>query len=174
MDARSGSATRRRNPSVYALLVLGASVATIAGVFAFQAAGYAPCELCLKERLPFYAGIALSAVTLLLSARGAHRGAAAGFALLAILFLASAVFGAYHAGVEWGFWPGPNDCTGPLDRAKSNADFLHQLQTVRVVRCDAVAIRILGLSLAGWNAVVSLVIAALALAGLGRAARGNT
>ena len=50
--------------------------------------------------------------------------------------------------------------------ASDNADFLRQLQNVRVVRCDAVAIRILGLSLAGWNAVVSMGVVALALLGL--------
>ena len=78
----------------------------------------------------------------------------------------SAGFGAYHAGVEWGFWAGPTDCTGTPQRAADSADFLRQLQTVRIVRCDAVAIRVLGLSLAGWNAVVSLLVAALASTGL--------
>jgi disulfide bond formation protein DsbB len=152
-------------PLGLAFVILGAIVATIAGAFAFQAMGFAPCELCLKERLPYYAGMALAAVTLLVAWQGLRIAARVGFALLTALFLFSAAFGAYHAGVEWGFWPGPTDCTGALDHASSNADFLRQLRTVRVVRCDAVAIRILGLSLAGWNAIVSLGIAALAIAG---------
>ena len=135
---------------------------------AFQAAGYAPCELCLKERLPYYAGIALAAVTLALAWRGAAVAARAGLALLALLFLFSAGFGTYHAGVEWGFWAGPTGCTGAIAHPASNADFLRQLQSVHVVRCDAVAIRILGLSLAGWNAVVSLAIAGVALVALRR------
>lgn len=159
----------RRPPLGYAFVALGLVVATIAGAFAFQAAGFAPCELCLKERLPYYAGMALAAVTLLVAWSGPSRAAQICFALLALLFLFSAGFGAYHAGVEWGFWPGPTDCSGSLDHAATNADFLRQLQTVHVVRCDAVAIRILGLSLAGWNAVVSLGIAAVALGGLARA-----
>jgi disulfide bond formation protein DsbB len=151
-----------------AALVLALAAATIAGAFAFQAAGYAPCELCLKERLPYYAGIALAALTLALAWRGPPALARVGLALLVVLFLFSAGFGVYHAGVEWTWWPGPTGCTGAINRPTSNADFLQQLQSVHVVRCDAVAIRILGLSLAGWNAIVSLVIAGLAAAGLRR------
>jgi disulfide bond formation protein DsbB len=159
----------RRDAAPLALAALALIVATIAGAFAFQAAGFTPCELCLKERLPFYLGMAVAAATLAAARAGAAGFARLGFGALALLFVFSAGFGAYHAGVEWGFWPGPADCTGTLSRASTNADFLRQLQTVRVVRCDAVAIRILGLSLAGWNVVVSLLVAAVALAGFGRA-----
>jgi len=152
-------------PRVFAIAALALIVATIAGAFAFQAAGYAPCELCLKERLPYYIGMGLGAGALALAWRGPASLAALGLGALALLFLGSAGFGAYHAGVEWGFWPGPPDCTGTLEKAGSVTDFLKQLQTVKVVRCDAVAIRVLGLSLAGWNTVVSLGVAALAGAG---------
>ena len=85
---------------------------------------------------------------------------------LVLIFAASAVFGAYHAGVEWGFWAGPTECTGALNRAASVEDFVKQLQTVKVVRCDSAALRILGLSLAGWNAIISAGLAALAVRGL--------
>ena len=67
--------------------------------------------------------------------------------------------------------PGPSDCSGALSRATSNADFLRELQGFRAVRCDAVAIRILGLSLAGWNVAASAGLAALALAGLAQSRR---
>ena len=153
-------------PRPFALAVLALAVATIAGAFAFQAAGYAPCELCLKERLPYYAAIAMAALAVGVARRG--RALAGCFAALSLIFLGSAAFGTYHAGVEWGWWAGPNDCTGTLERAGSMGDFMKQLQSVRVVRCDAVAIRILGLSLAGWNVLVSLAAAGLALAGLRR------
>ena len=157
-----------RAPVRPAVIVLALAATTIAGAFAFQAAGYAPCELCLKERLPYYAGIALAAVTLAVAWFGPPALARVGLALLALLFLFSAGFGVYHAGVEWKWWEGPTGCTGALTRPRSNADFLQQLQSVHVVRCDAVAIRILGLSLAGWNAIVSLVIAGVAAAGVRR------
>lgn len=177
MDAVVDPGSRTTSPGAtpvrLACLVLGLGAATIAGAFAFQFAGYPPCEMCLKERLPFYAGLALAAATLAVAWRGPRWAALAGFAALALLYLGSAIFGSYHAGVEWGFWPGPADCTGPLARATSNADFLHQLQSFKAVRCDAVAIRILGLSLAGWNAVVSLGLAGLAGAGFANSRGGR-
>jgi disulfide bond formation protein DsbB len=160
-------------PRVFAFAALALIVATIAGAFAFQAAGYAPCELCLEERLPYYVGMGLGALAVAAALRGPRAATTICLAALALLFLGSAAFGAYHAGVEWGFWPGPADCTGTLEKAGSVNDFLAQLKTVKVVRCDAVAIRILGLSLAGWNVVVSLAVVALALTGAWRAAEGQ-
>lgn len=170
MDARAALPVRAPAPLAFASIILGVASATIVGALAFQAAGYAPCELCLKERLPYYVGIALAAVTVSIAWRAPSRVAQRCFAPLALLFAGSAAFGAYHAGVEWGWWAGPTDCTGPLTRAGSNADFLKQLQSVKVVRCDAVAIRVLGLSLAGWNVVISAALAAVAVAGMRRSA----
>jgi disulfide bond formation protein DsbB len=153
-----------------ALFVFIVATATILGAWAFQLAGYAPCELCLKQRIPYYIGIPVALLTLFVASRhrlGSHRAARFGLAALTLIFVASALFGAYHSGVEWGFWPGPADCTGTLEKAGSMNDFMKQLQTTKVVRCDAVAIRILGLSLAGWNAVISALMAFVA--GLGAA-----
>ncbi len=155
-----------RTPFLIALAILAIAAASIAGAFIFQALGYAPCELCLKERIPYYAAIPIAVLTLFFAARGSKTLMRAGFVALALIFAASAVFGAYHAGVEWGFWVGPTECTGALDRAASVSDFLKQLETVKVVRCDSAALRILGLSLAGWNAVISAGLAALAVLGL--------
>jgi len=149
--------------------VLLVAFATIAGAWVFEWAGYAPCELCLMQRWAYYAGVPLAALVAIIAARGPRGLAGAGLALLGLIFLGGMIFGAYHAGVEWGFWPGPTGCTGALARADSMADFLKQLETTKVVRCDAVAIRILGLSLAGWNAVISAAMAALAFIGARRA-----
>ena len=181
MSASAVESGRRARSIVLAYAALGLVVVTIAGALVFQAAGIAPCELCLKERWPYYAGMALGAATVAVASRGRGPAAVLCFAALALLFCGSAVFGAYHAGVEWGWWAGPSDCTGPLSRAGSMGDFMHQLQTVRVLRCDAVAIRVLGLSLAGWNVVVSVIVAGLAGTGAlmsarpsaGRAFRGT-
>jgi len=83
-----------------------------------------------------------------------------------VIFAGGAVFGAWHAGVEWGFWPGPAGCAGaPTQRAADMSDFLRQIEATRLVRCDEVALRIIGLSLAGWNAVISAGVAALAALG---------
>ena len=160
---------QRVNPLPAALGVLMLASATIAGAWVFEWAGYQPCELCLKQRWAYYGGVPLAALVALLAARGPRVLAGAGLALLGLVFVASAIFGLYHAGVEWGFWPGPAGCTGELTRAETMADFLKQLETTKVVRCDAVAIRILGLSLAGWNAVISAAMAALAVLGARKA-----
>ena len=156
-------------PLQAALGVFILAFATIAGAWVFEWTGYAPCELCLMQRWAYYAGVPLAALVAILAARGSRGLAGAGLALLGLVFIGSMFFGVYHAGVEWGFWPGPTGCTGALTRADSMADFLKQLETTKVVRCDAVAIRILGLSLAGWNAVISAAMAALALIGARKA-----
>jgi disulfide bond formation protein DsbB len=155
-----------RSSFFMALAILAIAAASITGAFIFEALGYAPCELCLKERIPYYAAIPISGIAAFFAARGSKALTRAAFVVLALIFAASAVFGAYHAGVEWGFWAGPTECTGALDRAASVSDFLKQLESVKVVRCDSAALRILGLSLAGWNAVISAGLAALAALGL--------
>lgn len=149
-----------------ALLVLSIAVATIVGAWIFEWAGYAPCELCLQQRWAYYIGIPLAAATALIAWKGPEALAKALLLLLMLTFAGSAIFGAYHAGVEWGFWPGPSGCTGDIARARDVNDFMNQLKTVQVVRCDEVAIRILGLSLAGWNAIVSLAMTWIAAAGI--------
>ena len=161
----------RLGPTEAALLVTAIALATILGAWGFEAAGYLPCELCLKQRWAYYFGIPLGLVVALIAWRGPKSLRAPALALLALVFAGSAVFGAYHAGVEWKFWPGPTGCTGALTKADSMSDFMQQLKTTQVVRCDAVAIRIFGLSLAGWNAVISVVMTAIALVGMRNARR---
>ncbi|MGQ0443573.1 MAG: disulfide bond formation protein B [Beijerinckiaceae bacterium] len=155
-----------RSPFGVALVIMAIAVASISGAFVFEALGYPPCELCLKERIPYYAAIPAAGLVLVFAARGSRSLLHTAFAALALIFAASAVFGAYHAGVEWGFWPGPSACTGALEHASSAEDFLKQLESVKVVRCDAPALRILGLSLAGWNALISVLLAWLATLGM--------
>jgi disulfide bond formation protein DsbB len=159
------AAMRMRSPFGIALVILAIAVSSIVGAFLFEALGYAPCELCLKERIPYYAAIPFAGLAVLFAARGSKTLLRTAFVVLALIFTASAIFGAYHAGIEWGFWAGPGECSGVLDRAESGDDFLKQLQTVKVARCDAPALRILGLSLAAWNALISVGLAALAGAG---------
>ena len=160
-------------PLQAALGVLILAFATIAGAWAFEWAGYLPCELCLLQRWAYYAGVPLAGLVALTATRGLRGLAGAGLALLGLVFVGSMIFGAYHAGVEWGFWQGPTGCTGTLARADSMQDFMKQLETTKVVRCDAVAIRILGLSLAGWNAALSAAMAALAFTGARNAVRSG-
>lgn len=154
------SALTPRN-SLFVLLAV--ALATIAGAWAFEWAGYLPCELCLQQRWAYYAAIALAAL-LLLSPPGVMRY---GLWLLCLLWLGSMVFGIYHAGVEWKWWPGPATCGG----AGSFGGGLPDLSKP-VIMCDQAALRILGLSLAGWNAVISLGLAVAA--GVGARHHGSS
>jgi disulfide bond formation protein DsbB len=147
-------------PQRAAWLIFAVSLATIAGAWIFEYLGYAPCDLCLKQRWAYYVGVPLALATALL-APGNQTIAKGGFALLALLWLGSMVFGIYHAGVEWKWWPGPSTCGTQAGFSGGLPDLSRP-----VILCDTAAIRILGLSLAGWNAVVSLGLALLALAGL--------
>jgi disulfide bond formation protein DsbB len=144
-----------------ASIILGAAVAILAAVWILQAFGYEPCELCLSQRYAFYAAVPLAAL-IAFFASSAPRLARAGFGLLALVFLANAALAGYHAGVEYHWWPGPTACTGGLTGPLDVNDMMKALNSVKVVRCDEAQLRVVGLSLAGWNVVVSAVLAVYA------------
>ncbi len=139
------------------MLVFVVTLATILGAWVFEYAGYAPCELCLMQRFAYYAAVPLSLIFLIVAPNNPKllRG---GLVLLGLIMLASCILGIYHSGVEWKLWAGPTTCTGGGDFKLGLPDL-----TKKAVMCDQPAIRILGLSLAGWNAVVSGLVSALAL-----------
>jgi disulfide bond formation protein DsbB len=161
------AALRRADPAAVAAAIGIAGALTIIGFFFFEfGLGLRPCPLCLEQRIAFYICVPLAGMLWL----GAHYDAARkvmllGFFAVTAFMLWNAGLGAYHAGVEWKFWPGPTDCSGPLDDLGSGGGLLDQIQKIRVVRCDQAAWRFLGLSLAGWNVLVSLGLAALGLWG---------
>jgi disulfide bond formation protein DsbB len=149
-------------PRNSALGILAVAVATIAGAWIYEALGFAPCELCLKQRIPYYAGILLAALTALAAQQGRAVLARAGLLCLALLFLVGALLALYHSGVELKLFAGPSDCTGALSTAGSVADFMKQLESVKVVRCDQPSLWVLGLTLSNWNALISLALAGAA------------
>ena len=156
---------RIRNPLPAASVVLAAAAVTLAGAWTFQSLGVEPCELCLKQRFAYYAVLPLAAAAIFLARNAQTAAARVLLAVLAAIFLGNAILGGYHAGVEWKFWPGPTDCTGDFVKPASMEDFHKQLQNIHVVRCDEVSLRILGLSLAGWNLLVSAGLAMIAALG---------
>ena len=91
--------------------------------------------------------------------------------VLALGFVVNAGLGIYHSGIEWGWWPGPDACSGMAPLAQSPAEMLESLNRPSVVRCDAAALRILGLSLAGYSALLSAFLALLAAVGASRSPR---
>jgi len=121
--------------------------------------GYVPCKLCLIERLPYYAAIPLGLMALFAPERIARL--ALGLAAIGLLY--GAGVGVYHAGAEWGFWPGPTDCGGGTGaNPAAVGDFMNALKSAHVVDCSVAAFRVVGVSLAGWSAVISFALASLA------------
>lgn len=148
------------------LVALIASGAMLGIAHAFQTfGGMAPCELCLKQRTVYWVAIGLAAVAMVVvRLPGGPRLREATCWLLALVFLAGCGVAAYHAGVEWKFWPGPESCTGAgkIDVAAIR-DLLAGGPT-RMPMCDKPAWIFLGVSMAGWNALASLILAALSAA----------
>ncbi|MEA2917562.1 MAG: hypothetical protein QOJ15_9643 [Bradyrhizobium sp.] len=156
-----------------ALAIAIIAAATLAGAWFFQLVlDIRPCPLCLEQRYAYYLAIPLGVLVALAAARDAPRAVLyAGLAVLAAAALGNAWLGTYHAGVEWGLWRGPTDCTGPVGNLGSAGNLLERLDTVKVIRCDEVQWRFLGLSLAGYNVLISLWMAAIAVWGIARSAK---
>ena len=164
------------NPAALAALLIALiAAATLAGAWFFQLVlDIKPCPLCLEQRYAYYLALPLAAFVAYFAARGAPRQVLmAGFIILLLATLANAWLGGYHAGVEWKFWPGPTDCSGPLVDFGKAGSLLEQLDKVKVVRCDEVQWRFLGLSLAGYNVLISLAMAVMALWGIVAAKRAQ-
>lgn len=146
------------------LIVGGVAALTVGGALVFEHAfGYVPCMLCLWERWPYYLGAPLALLAAALGTRGR-----APLGLAGLLLAGGAVLSAYHAGVEWSFWPGPTSCAGADAAPTSAGGLLEQMRTTRIVPCDRAAWRLLGISLAGYSALISAGLAAVAFIGVRR------
>jgi len=156
------------------LFVIG--LAAIVAAWGFELiGGYVPCELCLQQRTPYYVGLPLAFLALIADAIGAPKWIVrSALLLVAIAFVYNSGLGVYQSGAQWGYWQGPTACSGNGSAIPTSVnDLLSSLDHARVVSCTAVTWRFLGLSFAGWNAVVSGVVALLALlATVVRPARG--
>ncbi|WP_398472859.1 disulfide bond formation protein B [Tardiphaga sp.] len=170
----SSAASSGRNPAFSAAVAVAVvAVATIAGAWFFELAlDIRPCPLCLEQRYAYYLSIPLAVLVAIAANRNAPRGVlVAGLVILTLAALANAVLGGYHAGVEWQFWQGPTGCSGPVVDLGKAGSLFERLDTVKVIRCDEVQWRFLGLSLAGYNVLISLLMAAIAGWGAGKTAR---
>ncbi|HUU67547.1 MAG TPA: disulfide bond formation protein B [Methyloceanibacter sp.] len=146
-------------------IVFAMALLTILTAHAFeQFGGYAPCPLCLQERYAYYFAVP-AALVAFFAARGENFGfARLVLVLVAIGFLLNAALGVYHAGAEWKWWPGPETCGGGFDLNWGKDGIVD----TPVIRCDEASWWFLGLSFAGWNAVVSALLAVLAAFGATR------
>lgn len=168
MSIAMPAATRDQTAVAAGLVVAVVGAAVILGAYYFQyVLNYLPCPLCLQQRIPYYIAIPLGLVV----AGGGRFGAPrwlviGGLAVIALALVVNAGIAGFHAGVEWKWWEGPKDCSGPLTNFGGPGGLMSQLQNIHVVRCDEAAWRFLGLSLAGWNVPISLGLALVALWGL--------
>ncbi len=145
--------------SLLIFLAAAGSAALLAGAFAFQyIGGLAPCHLCLLQRYPHGAAVAIGALALLIPGTLFGRMLPWAGALAA---LTTAAYGAYHTGVERHWWAGPDTCTsGPIGQLSAK-DLLAQIQAAPVVQCDQVAWQMFGLSMASWNMLAALILVAI-------------
>lgn len=145
-----------------ALLALGMSVTVGTALFFQHALGYIPCKLCLEQRIPYYIGIPVMLGALAASVLKLPPLVTRGLLLAGALLMTWSIWlGVFHSGVEWGWWPGPSDC-GVVAAPQSSGSLLDQLDFAIPPSCDEAAGRFLGLSFAGWNAVSSVALAAIA------------
>lgn len=137
------------------LLAAGGSLAMLLAAFAFQHwGGLAPCKMCIWQRWPHGVAIGAGVLALAIAARP--------FAILGLLAaLTTALIGFYHAGVEQGFWEGPSTCTSAPIGGLSAEDLMEQIMTAPLVRCDDIPWDLFGISMAGWNGIVSLALAGI-------------
>ena len=128
------------------------SAALLGGAFGFQLAGYAPCHLCLLQRWPHAAAIAIGVIALFIGGRLLP-------VLGALAALTTSGLGLYHTGVEQHWWQGPQTCTSGGVIGNLSADqLLAQINSASLVQCDQIAWQFLGLSMASWNMVFSFLL----------------
>lgn len=137
------------------LATLG-SFALLAGAFVFQALGYAPCQMCLWQRWPHAAAIVIGLAAL---ATPALRRPLAVLGALAALTTAGIAL--FHTGVERGWWDGPTSCSGGAGLGNLSGDALLSTDIAPVVMCSDIVWTLAGLSMANYNALISLVLVAI-------------
>ena len=162
-------------PQRYIWLVFLAGTGVISMALASEIwGGLVPCALCLQQRWPYY--IALPVIGLVGLLRplmpSAERFFTAWIAIAALIFLVGAGLAAYHMGVEYKWWEGPAECGGGAAMAANTQALLDSLNSQKLVRCDEAAFRLFGVSMAGYNFLASLGLAALCYFGF-RAAAPN-
>lgn len=139
------------------LVLIGPVAILGAALLSQYVGGLNPCPMCIWQRWPHAIAIALAVIALFIGRRGAPI-----YPLIALALLVGAGIGAFHAGVEQGWWEGPTTCSGGDIGGMSTQDLINQIMTAEIVRCDDIPWSFLGLSMAAWNAVVSVVMAGIA------------
>jgi len=155
---------RSRPVTSAAITIAAIGAATILSAWIFQyGLGLKPCPLCLEQRYAYYFAIPLAVMVVGGDQVGVSRKTLfAALVAIALGMFWNAGLGVYHSGVEWKWWAGPQECAGTLDDPGSADELLNKLQSITLVPCDEAPWRFLGLSLAGYNALISLALASIA------------
>lgn len=165
------------NLSSRSALVAGLiGLVVIAGALVLQHGfGYAPCPLCLEQRWPYYVGVPIAFILAFIGDRLSAKVKVVALLLLAALFAYGCGLGIYQAGAEWNYWLGPANCAaGNIGSNPANVGgLLDAIDTSTVVSCTNPSLRIAGLSLAGWNAIVMAVMVLITLKGAASAAKSH-
>ena len=141
-------------------VLTGSAVVLGAALLSQYWGGLAPCELCLLQRWPWGVAITVSLVAVLAGGRSGLPWVAL---ILAIVFATGVVFAFYHVGVEQKWFAGPSTCTSNVNGAMTLEQMKRQILGTAPVMCDRVQWSLLGVSLAGWNLLASLVMTAICL-----------
>lgn len=153
----------------FVILAAGGSLALLLGAWAFQhLGGLAPCKMCIWQRWPHGVAIAVGALVLLVPLGIGALRVLLGAGVLATL--TTAAIGGYHTGVERGWWEGPSSCSSGSTAGMSTDELMDQIMSAPLVRCDEVAWQMLGLSMASWNMLASLLLAVFWVMALRRTA----
>ncbi|WP_374310551.1 disulfide bond formation protein B [Dongia sp.] len=148
-------------------LTAGMSLAALCAAWLAQYGfGLAPCHLCYLQRDAYWAAIVLSVLAIVLGPRSPYRRWAV--ALIGLAFLTGAGLALYHVGVEQKWWVGSEACIGGI-AGLSGADLEAAIMNAPVTRCDEAAFELFGISMAGYNGLLSLALAAFAFWGFARA-----
>jgi disulfide bond formation protein DsbB len=139
-------------------LAIAVPTALLAGAYGSEIfGGLFPCEMCWWQRYAHFAGLGFALLSLALR-KAPDRGRS--FVWLAALgILASGGIGAYHAGVEAGIFEGFTKCTSSAGAGLSGEELLKAIMAASIVRCDDIQFAFLGISMAGWNAILSILAA---------------
>lgn len=152
------------------MLALAAAAVLGAANYFEHVVGLQPCTLCLYQRMPWWVALGLGCLAILGRRTPVIASVVLGLAILVLL--AGAGLGGYHAGVEWGLLPGPTGCTG--DAMPQSLSALNDaLAGPPPPRCDEVPWSLFGISMAGYNFLLSVVVAGLLFLAMRRAGRNR-
>ena len=164
MTSYAPADNQQRNTAIFLTVAMAA---VVGGALGFEHIGhYIPCKLCLEQRIPYYVGVPVMALAAISATLRWPPVVTRLLLLIGGLLMAWGLFLAVqHSGVEWGWWAGPTDCgvVAPVDTGGKGV--LDAINTFVPPSCDQAALRVLGLSFAGWNAIASLILAVVAFRG---------